>query len=260
MEFIIKVNWVVGENKYMDILDITLTEFNAVTKSVPLYSTQDHVVGENTGLCEQSDGYNCGIFTITTMIMRCHVKQRFAQEKYTKENLQKRRIRLLNLTTDIFRAICPKNKFRYDSNIISVTESDCFSQGWRNNFIFSGKLGYDHKKRFQNMTVDETWLKNKKLKLDKSNSDEGRQITDKDYENDLRHTHVSMGLYNTTKGVGHNQQNFQAFDCYNYPGVQILTRKHVVLNGKIIATVAHIVQLIVNFLRQNPMFRKIGSE
>ena len=30
------------------------------------------------------------------------------------------------------------------------------------------------------MTVDETLPKNKKLKLDKSNSNEGRQITDED--------------------------------------------------------------------------------
>ena len=43
-----------------------------------------------------------------------------------------------------------------------------FSQGWRNNYLISGKLGYGHKKRFQNTTVDETLPKVKKLKLDKS--------------------------------------------------------------------------------------------
>ena len=67
--------------KYMGILDMNPTEFKAAGKSVNSYSTLDHVVGENTGLYEQSDGYNCGIFTIMTMMMRCHSKQGFLEEK-----------------------------------------------------------------------------------------------------------------------------------------------------------------------------------
>ena len=44
----------------------------------------------------------------------------------------------------------------------------------RYNYYVSGKPGYNHRKRFQNMTVDETLTKNKKMKYDKSNNDEGR--------------------------------------------------------------------------------------
>ena len=43
------------------------------------------------------------------------------------------------------------------------------------------------------MTVDETSPKKKELKSDKSNSNERRQITDEDYENDLRHKYMSTG-------------------------------------------------------------------
>ena len=74
----------------------------------------------------------------------------------------------------IFRVIISKNKFRYNIYRISGTEMHQFSQGWRNNYLVSGKPGYNHKKRFQNMTVDETLPKNNKVKYDKSNNDEGR--------------------------------------------------------------------------------------
>ena len=84
------------------------------------------------------------------------------------------RIRLFNLTIDIFRVICPNKKFRYDSNRMSITKRDRFSQEWRNSFLLSGKLGYDHKKSFQNMTIDETSPKSLKVKLDKYNADEDR--------------------------------------------------------------------------------------
>ena len=72
----------------MGILDIISTELNATDKSVNLYSTLDRVVGENRSLCEQSNGYNCGMFTIMTMILRYHGKQGFVQEKYTEEDLK----------------------------------------------------------------------------------------------------------------------------------------------------------------------------
>ena len=56
-----------------------------------------------------------------------------------------------------------------------------------NNILVNGKLGYDHKIFFQNMNVEETLPKKKKLKLDKSNSDEGKQTTKEYSENDQRH-------------------------------------------------------------------------
>ena len=76
---------------------------------------------------------------------------------------------LFNYIIDVSRIIISKNKFRYDSNRISGMERVNFSKGWRNNYLLSSKLGYDHKKIFQNITVDETLPKNKKLKLDKYN-------------------------------------------------------------------------------------------
>ena len=96
------------------------------------------------------------------------------------------------------------------------------------------------------MTVDETLPKNKKVRLDKSKSDEGRQITDEDYKNDLRHKPISVGLYSTTKGVERNQQLFQVIHYYTYFGIQILNRNPIVLNEERITIVAYIVQLIVN--------------
>ena len=129
--------------------------------------------------------------------MRCHGKQGFLEEKYTEEDLRKCRIRVFNLITDVFRVIFPINKLRYDFKRISGTERDDFPQTWRNNYLLSGNVACDHKKRFNKATVDDT-LPNKKLKLDKSDNDEGRRITDEDYENDFRHKPVSMGL-NTIK-------------------------------------------------------------
>ena len=70
---------------------------------------------------------------------------------------------------------------------------------------------------------------------------------------------TSMCLWGTITGVGRNQQNFQAIDCYNYPGMQIRNRKSVVLNGETLAIVAHIVQLIVNWFEAKSMFRQIGN-
>ena len=40
-------NQVVGENKYMDILDMIPRGFIAADKSVKLYSTLDHIFGKN---------------------------------------------------------------------------------------------------------------------------------------------------------------------------------------------------------------------
>ena len=80
------------------------------------------------------------------------------------------------------------------------------------------------------MTVNETLLKNKKVKYDQSNNDEGKQITDEDYEHDLRHKPVLTGLNTTTKGAGDIQQNVQEIECYNYHGIKILNRQLVVLN------------------------------
>ena len=147
----------------MSILDMISTDLNTTDDSVHSYSNLDHVVGKTTVKYEQSYGYNCGIFIIMTMIMRCHDKQRFLQDKYTKDNPMKCRIRLLNLIIDAFRVIISKNTFRYDVYRISATERDHFFQGWRNNYLASGKPGYDYKKRFQNMAVDETLPKNKKI-------------------------------------------------------------------------------------------------
>ena len=76
------------------------------------------------------------------------------------------------------------NKFRYDSNRISGTVMDHFPQGWRNNDLVSGKLGYIHNKRLQNIAVDETLPKKKKLKLDKSSFDR-RMITAEEYKNEF---------------------------------------------------------------------------
>ena len=50
-----------------------------------------------------------------------------------------------------------------------------------------------------------------------------------------------IGLNTTTKGVGDNQQNIQVIECYNYPGMKILNRQPVVLNGEKIAVVVQIV-------------------
>ena len=52
----------------MGILDMIPTEFNATDDSVHSYYTFNHVVGENKGKYEQSDGYNCGIFTIMMLL------------------------------------------------------------------------------------------------------------------------------------------------------------------------------------------------
>ena len=64
----------VGVQKYMGIRYINSKELKATNNSVNSYSTLDHVVGKNTGLCQKSDGYKCGIFTIMTMMMRYHGK------------------------------------------------------------------------------------------------------------------------------------------------------------------------------------------
>ena len=90
------------------------------------------------------------------------------------------------------------------------------------------------------------------MKAYKSNSDETRQITDEDYENDLRHKHVSKGLYNTSKGGGRNQPSLQLIDLYDTSRMQILNRLPIIMNGKRFAIVAHIVQLIVIFLGKTP--------
>ena len=70
-----------GQTQYMGILDMIPIEFNATDNSVLSYYTLDHVVGKNTDKYKQLDGYNCGIFIIVTMIMPCHAKQGFLQEK-----------------------------------------------------------------------------------------------------------------------------------------------------------------------------------
>ena len=49
------------------------------------------------------------------------------------------------------------------------------------------------------MTVHDN-LPNKKLKLDKSNNDESRQITNEDYENDLRHKPIDTPSIIDPKG------------------------------------------------------------
>ena len=41
-----------GDNKYMDILNMIPKGFNDTDNSVKLYSTLDHIVGENASLCE----------------------------------------------------------------------------------------------------------------------------------------------------------------------------------------------------------------
>ena len=104
------------------------------------------------------------------------------------------------------------------------------------------------------MTVDENFSK-MKLKSDKYISDGGRHITDKDYENNLRQKLISMGLYTITTCYGRNQQSFQAIICYNYPGVKILNRQSVIINGEIIKKFVHIAQLIVNHLEAKPHAR-----
>ena len=89
-------------------------------------------------------------------------------------------------------------------------------------------------------------MPNKKLKLDKSDNDEGRRITAEDYENDFIDKPVSIGLNTTKKDVGGNQKNVQAIECYNFPGIINLSRKPVVLNGEKTVIVAQIVQLIIS--------------
>ena len=101
-------------------------------------------------------------------------------------------------------------------------------------------------KKFQSLTVGEILPKKKKSKSDKSNSDEGRQTTDEDYENYLRHKPVSIGLYNITTGDGYNQQSLQPIDCYSTPRMKIINRQPVITNGERIVIVDHIVQLIFN--------------
>ena len=106
------------------------------------------------------------------------------------------------------------------------------------------------------MTVDENFPKNKKVNYNKYKNDEGRRITDKDYENDFRRKYVLIGLNTTTKGIGCNQQIVQAIECYNYDRMKIFNRQPVVLNGERIADVAQIVQLIVNCFEANPHVQK----
>ena len=65
------------------------------------------------------------------------------------------------------------------------------------------------------------------------------------YENDLRHKHVLVGLNTTTKSVGGIQQNLQAIEYYDSPGMKILNRESAVLNGEIIAIITQIIQLII---------------
>ena len=74
------------------------------------------------------------------------------------------------------------------------------SQVWRDDFLVIGSNGYDHKKRFTNMTVDENPPKRKRLKSVKSNSDEGRNISDEDDE-DYEYEHrqkPGSTLFNNT--------------------------------------------------------------
>ena len=85
----------------MGIRDTNSKEFKATDNSVNSYSTLDHVVGENNGLCQKSYGYNFLIFTIMKMMMRCHGQQRFLEEKYTEEDLTKCRIKVFNLIFDV---------------------------------------------------------------------------------------------------------------------------------------------------------------
>ena len=185
------------------------------------YSSLDHVVGENTGFCQQSDGYNYGIFIITTMMIRCHGKQGFLEEKYTDEDLRKCQIKFFNLIIDIVRVICPINKFRYDSKIISGTERDNFPQIWRNNYFLSGNIGYAHKKRFNKIIVDET-LPNKKLNLVRSDNDEGRRIADEDYENDFRDKLVLMGLNTKKKMLEVIKRTYNQLNVITFPELSIL--------------------------------------
>ena len=82
--------------------------FNDTDKLVKLYSTLDRVVWKHTVLCEQSDGYNCGVFTVMIRIMRCNGKKGVKKDLYTEDDLKKCRIRCFSYIFDVFRAICPK--------------------------------------------------------------------------------------------------------------------------------------------------------
>ena len=138
-----------------------------------------------------------------------------------------------------------------------MTEYCRFVSGLGNNFIVSGRNGYDHKKRFTHITADETPPKRKRLIPDKSNNDEGRQITDEYYENDLRHKPASMGLYDTSEGEGFNQPLFQLIDCYDITGMQNLNRQPAIMNGERVAIVAQIIRLIINCFEAKPYGQKI---
>ena len=118
---------------YLGTKDMCVEKFVADEQKPDLsFSTLDHGDPKDDKKVFQTDGYNCGIWTLMTMIKRSTGCNGYLLKQLNEQELDDCRVRIFNTIYKVFKVICPTNNFIYNWKEGGATKGEIY---WRTNFI-----------------------------------------------------------------------------------------------------------------------------